>query len=1634
MPRPSKTPDLGPRYAFLRTLGSGGLGEVHLVRDGHLGKDLALKLIHHPPGIDEENQEVQREFTLLSQLEHPGLARAFDFGYLGGRPYFTSEFIPGEPPGARDSPPPLGQIIKLAREIAEAVRFLHQNHILHLDIKPANMILRQGTGDERAVLIDFGLCRRGAPKEPGVRLRGSLPYMAPEYFRGEPLGPWTDIYALGVTLYRLATGRFPRPGASGEKNGLSDREAWDPAPPPPSRISPSIPRDLDSIILRCLALDPRSRYASGAELLLALEALGPPAVARTPAGASTLTIGREAELARVDRLLDRLTHRSVGPRAVLITGQPGMGQSHFLREVKRRAQTRGIHAYLESAYAGRPGLPGAHLACLTSHVGSAGGEERFRWEQFLGRIRRPRRPARIETSEGERRLRHAAEVALAARAVSEPVLCLFDDLQFSDEISLGLIIDLLRFLGEPGEGQRAPIGVLAGCREEGHAVGLLRELSENVLKDGRGEAIALRPLGLEETRELYRIRRGIAAGSEAPGKHLSTLDLFTRTGGVPKAIVDLASAEMAPERGTFAPAAASAEGSIAAPVRAAPDAGDGELIHALNLIGRPVSVKEISKVLGIAPRSIHARLAKLAGRGLVIGPDPDGGRSGWLPDPGAGRLFSPQTAIERRRAHLRIARALCPRRVEDPAIVEAVRHFARAGKSSDVVRHGLPAARYLKSTFQNRAALDLLDAVLAVLPPRRFKLRLEIALEMAELEAQAGSPEEGIHRLQEFLSRLRDLPPAARRRTLLYLATLHVRRGEFQRADGLFREVLPEARRRGSGISGEDLLFFINEHATIKAFRGEYGPALSLCEEGLRLAGEDRAFPVREVVLNLHATRANVHLRTFDFPAAIGEFEKALEIAEAIVSPVNQAVVLSNLGIVYSQCDRYEPAIRAFQEAERICLGLDEGPSLVSIYGNLAITHSKLGDFEASGRALREGEKLNPAGIGPRQRLFLHHARGVCLLGRGRFAEAQVHLETAIRLGESMGDLHVVAFDEVYRAECLLFRGSYSAAADELARLMRSSFAPRARRMAFARLALLRAFTGREKEMAAAVGEHQEPPGKPEIPFLDAWDGLFIGWALSIAGDFEAARVHLAGARNFFLRHRLTPGLSLARWVSAESRLLAGDLEGAREALSTSGAPGNDFTRVLWPLLAARLALEEPEGPRRGTSPMDLLAEAGAAMVGNRLIEWEARLNALRELFQGASPARGPSEARGRRPPSRDLPDEERRGQRAGRYFQAWVPARGIRKPKTPARTDSRRGGGPPANLEGTEPITPRNPTASRPGLVLRSPAMKRLAKLLDRLKTVDLPVLIQGETGTGKELIARTIHRESRRAGGPFIVLDCAAIPPGLLDLELFGAQAGTFTDLKKDRRGLLSLAAGGTIFIDEVAGIPADLQAKLLRAISEKTMRPLGMEVEEPIDARFLFSTARDLKTEAEEGRLRKDLFHRIQGLEVTVPPLRERGEDLPELIDLFLREGGLEPPEVGRRAVERLAAYRWPGNVRELRNLLLRLRLEKPRRIGKEEIDRILADPETTTLFPRNILGREDLPSLKDRLEREYLLHHLRRLSGDTRALREFLGLGPRQLYRRLDPHSALPDGDFAGWQVVMPTSLQSFAQCRRDAHFV
>jgi two-component system, NtrC family, response regulator PilR len=223
------------------------------------------------------------------------------------------------------------------------------------------------------------------------------------------------------------------------------------------------------------------------------------------------------------------------------------------------------------------------------------------------------------------------------------------------------------------------------------------------------------------------------------------------------------------------------------------------------------------------------------------------------------------------------------------------------------------------------------------------------------------------------------------------------------------------------------------------------------------------------------------------------------------------------------------------------------------------------------------------------------------------------------------------------------------------------------------------------------------------------------------------------------------------------------------------------------------------------------------------------------------------------------------------------------------------------------------------------SPAMQTLRETIAKVARSQAPISISGESGVGKELVARTIHAEGARAGGPFVPVNCGAIPTELMESEFFGHKKGSFTGANADKAGLFQAADGGTLFLDEIAELPLPMQVKLLRAIQEKSIRPVGAPAEIPVDVRILSATHKDLAALVADGRFRHDLYYRINVIELRVPPLRERGNDLPLLADSILarlsQAQHRPPPILGAEALAALRAYAFPGNVRELENILER-----------------------------------------------------------------------------------------------------------------
>ncbi len=228
-------------------------------------------------------------------------------------------------------------------------------------------------------------------------------------------------------------------------------------------------------------------------------------------------------------------------------------------------------------------------------------------------------------------------------------------------------------------------------------------------------------------------------------------------------------------------------------------------------------------------------------------------------------------------------------------------------------------------------------------------------------------------------------------------------------------------------------------------------------------------------------------------------------------------------------------------------------------------------------------------------------------------------------------------------------------------------------------------------------------------------------------------------------------------------------------------------------------------------------------------------------------------------------------------------------------------------------------------GILSRSTAMQRLFRTLGKVAEYKSTVLITGESGTGKELVARAIHARSPRAGGPFVAVNCGAIPETLLESELFGYKRGAFTGAVTDRRGLFEEAGGGTLLLDEIGEMPQQLQVKLLRALQEETIRPLGDTTDRKVDVRIVASTVRDLGEAARAGTFREDLFYRLSVVTIEIPPLRARKEDVPLLAEHFLVKAaariGKKPMTLSPEALRALVEYAWPGNVRELENTIER-----------------------------------------------------------------------------------------------------------------
>ncbi len=304
--------------------------------------------------------------------------------------------------------------------------------------------------------------------------------------------------------------------------------------------------------------------------------------------------------------------------------------------------------------------------------------------------------------------------------------------------------------------------------------------------------------------------------------------------------------------------------------------------------------------------------------------------------------------------------------------------------------------------------------------------------------------------------------------------------------------------------------------------------------------------------------------------------------------------------------------------------------------------------------------------------------------------------------------------------------------------------------------------------------------------------------------------------------------------------------------------------------------------------------------------------------------------------------------------------------------------------------------------------AMQRLRRDIAKIAASDTRVLILGESGTGKELVAENIHRLSERRNGPFITVNCAALPGELIESELFGHEKGAFTGAVSKKKGLMAAADGGTLFLDEIGDMALPTQAKVLRALQENEYLPVGGTEPVPFDARVLAATNKSLRDEVRAGRFRNDLYFRLNVLPISIPPLREHITDLEQLIEAFARRHGAQAvPHFSPEALELLRSYPWPGNVRELQNVVERILVMLPGEvITEEKLLRILPDLQggTGTSLPAGagyhlLDGRQSLREKLDTFEKQVLLQAYARSGGNVSRMARLLKTDRANLHRKL-----------------------------------
>jgi transcriptional regulator with GAF, ATPase, and Fis domain/tetratricopeptide (TPR) repeat protein/predicted Ser/Thr protein kinase len=1587
------------RYRVLKRLGAGAAGGVYLVEDRVLGgPPVALKRVE-ASSDPTFRDSFAREFAVLSSLSLPGVAQVFDLGVipadaeLPAGPFFTRSYVDGAPLDAFAAGHGAEECFAILLRVLDTVGQLHRHGIVHGDIKPANVIVDT---HGQAHLIDFGLASRGTDAE---RLRGSgTPgYMAPELFRGAAPSVAADIYALGATLWTLATGQAPLEELGERAVGAKLRGEL---PRIPATMQ-GVRRTVLEAALWALADDPRERAPSADELLARLErALWGGTRARMANAPRAFVPPRARGRDGVWSELERCAREASPGPLLLLEGARGMGKSTVLRELKWRLQLGGF-SVIELRCSGGGLDPLAQL--LRQAIAFAGERE----------------PGVRELAEQAERGQAARDAlvqgvvsALGREAGEARIIVLVDDLDDAE----ALLSEALR-LAVHSDATVPPVVIASAQRVDAAAVDAL----------GGVARITLEPLS--EADAAFVIAQALG-----PVDHTAQQALLSHAAGNPGVLVEALTALAERDGLTAEDVERLSPGEIGSSLARAKleqlPAAARTLAAALAAVSGPLPLSPMVAWLGgegeDAVRELVTRgLARTDEQRIVL---IDGTLAEWL-RAGGGRLTVRDVASALLASTAYgvfdvVARAELALVAEQPALLREHAGAAFALLSARGA-HAL-AARLYEACLVHAAGEEARELRLAlgdVYTTMGEYVRAAEHVEPVLDDAQASQPSRSrarvcagralvaagrFERAIELLSGVSDeAPRALRAQAARELARVHLRRGASEAAkaavDRGLDAALPEDTSRAELLAIDGML------ASMRGDRERAHQRYELAVEAARRAG------VLRDEAQVLGYRALSYEREGELERARDEYAACLSAARAAGDIALTATFALNLGNVSFRSGHHEGAEAHFTLAARLSRRAGRTTTALLANNNLAHLHVYLGTY-ARARSLAETSLAEAERLGVE--LAQAHALQILADIEARTHETESGLaryETAATRYKKLGRSREVAEVLLDAAEVLLDRAGVSdgsaaaaklAAARELVdkhgiddfRVRLKLLLARARAHngdvegALAELERLEGQLGAHErelrwQMCFAQAKLHRVLGSELLCAKKAREGaeLIEGVAAGLPRDareafradprrrealeFAAARDQSSpGARTSmgaqttaFADRRFERLLEIIKRLAREhdlDRLLeritdsAVELSGAERGFvllvdekgqlaahtvrGTGGAAEDPHVAFSQSIAEAVLIDGEPiltvnaRDDRRVNEFMSvhkLMLKSVACIpingprgpVGVLYLEHRLRAGRFQESDLDLLVAFGDQTAialenarlwaeNERRRKELELKNEE--------LAQAKAEVERLLEARTEELEEARRDlGRARAELEGQH---------KKHGIVGQSAAMRRVFALIDRVQDTNIPVVIQGESGTGKELVARAVHFQGARKAGPFVAVNCAALPEQLLESELFGHIRGAFTGADRDKKGLFVQAHGGTLFLDEFADMPMRMQIDLLRVLQEGKIRPVGSDQEVAVDVRVVAATNRPLMKLVADRKLREDLYYRLSVVEIRLPPLRERAEDIPILCDHILsriaRQDGSRPRKLSRGALESIIDSGLPGNVRQLEHLLL------------------------------------------------------------------------------------------------------------------